>query len=101
MLWRRSVLVAGLLAVALSSNACGESEPTYSGISMMTRITITDAYGCRRYDMAESGVFDRDRRQVPVGIAYRTAFGGFAKMVDHKCKAGTCSPWNGMQDVTQ
>lgn len=45
MLWRRSVLVAGLLAVALSSNACGESEPTYSGISMMTRITITDAYG--------------------------------------------------------
>ena len=46
MLWRRSVLVAGLLAVALSSsNACGESELTYSGISMMTRITITDAYG--------------------------------------------------------
>ena len=46
--------------------------------------------------MAESGVFDRDRRQVPVGIAYRTAFGGSAKMVDHKCKAGTCSPWSGM-----
>ena len=29
--------------------------------------------------MAESGVFDRDRRQVPVGIAYRTAFGGLRR----------------------
>ena len=56
MTWRRSGLVVGLLAVALSLSACGKSEPVYSGISVMGRnylpynmrgFTVTDAYGNR------------------------------------------------------
>lgn len=52
MVWRRSVLALGLVAMALS--ACGKSEPVYSGISVMGRnylpynmsgFTITDAFG--------------------------------------------------------
>ncbi|AOJ30368.1 DUF3304 domain-containing protein [Burkholderia metallica] len=54
MTWRRSGWAVGLLAVAASLSACGKSEPTYSGISVMGRnylpynmngFTIIDAYG--------------------------------------------------------
>lgn len=54
----------GLLAVASSLSACGKSEPTYSGISVLGRnflpynmsgFTITDAYRERAAWMTVSG----------------------------------------------
>lgn len=58
MTWRRSGLVVGLLAVALSLSACGKSEPVYSGVSVIAHnylpynldgFSITDAHGNKAF----------------------------------------------------